>query len=54
MTSLQNKGKLVLATIISIIVITAGFIIIVAILKSITSDAEEKTAEVICRGSVAR
>tara|TARA_Y100000310_G_scaffold345022_1_gene461236 strand:+ start:472 stop:1680 length:1209 start_codon:yes stop_codon:yes gene_type:complete len=48
----RNKKSLVKATIISILILSAGFILILGILKMFASEAEDKTAESICKASV--
>jgi len=47
-----NKRSLVKETVISILLLSAGFLLILTILGTFTSEAEAKTAEAVCKASV--
>ena len=48
----RNKKSLVKETIIGLLILIVGFLLILSILKMFSSQAEAKTAEAICKGSV--
>ncbi len=49
----QNKKSMVKGFIIGVLLLTAGFLLIISIWDMIKSKAEAKTAEAICKGSIA-